>query len=470
MSTPTVAGSVRELLDLLGGICRLDGDRLVVEDAAALHDRGIHDLAWSATFSADGATVEAARWLIWEASQSLGSPSASIHELYMARGRGEVSGFTVPAVNLRTQVFDMAAAMCRAAQAIDAGTVVFELARSEQEYTFQRPGEYITSVLAGCIAARWDGPVFVQGDHYQFNAKKYAADPEGTTGAIRKLTSDALRVGYGNIDIDSSTLVDLSLATVDEQQGENYRRAAEIAALIRDEEPDSTSVSVGGEIGEVGKQNSTEEELRAYLDGFRRELDRLAGAGAVGLSKVSVQTGTSHGGVPLPGGGVAEVKLDFGTLERLSAVCREYGLAGAVQHGASTLPDELFDRFPRVETAEIHLATGFQNLLYDHPAFPGALHDEVEGWCRTNTADERKDGESEDVFLYKTRKKALGPFKRELWDLAEKDEIMAAQEAKFRFLFEQLGVAGNRAMVERYITVVRDSRPVPEVLRTAAAR
>jgi len=470
MSTPTVAGSVRELLDLLGGICRLDGDGLVVEDAAALRGRGIHDLAWSATFSADGATVEAARWLIWEASLSLGSPSASIHELYMARGRGEVSGFTVPAVNLRTQVFDMAAAMCRAAQAIDAGTVVFELARSEQEYTFQRPGEYITSVLAGCISAGWQGPVFVQGDHYQFNAKKYAADPEGTTGAIRKLTSDALRVGYGNIDIDSSTLVDLSFATVDEQQGENYRRAAEIAALIRDEEPDGTSVSVGGEIGEVGKQNSTEEELRAYLDGFRRELDRLAGAGAVGLSKVSVQTGTSHGGVPLPGGGVAEVKLDFGTLERLSAACREYGLAGAVQHGASTLPDELFDRFPRVETAEIHLATGFQNLLYDHPAFPGGLRDEVEGWCRTNTADERKDGESEDVFLYKTRKKALGPFKRELWDLAEKDEIMAAQEAKFRFLFEQLGVAGNRAVVERYITAAPDSRPMPEVLRSAVAR
>ena len=43
---------------------------------------------------------------------------------------------------------------------------------------------------------------------------------------------------------------------------------------------------------------------------------------APGLSKVSVQTGTSHGGVPLPGGGVAEVKLDFGTLERLSAVAR----------------------------------------------------------------------------------------------------------------------------------------------------
>ncbi len=230
------------------------------------------------------------------------------------------------------------------------------------------------------------------------------------------------------------------------------------------------TVSIGGEIGEVGKQNSTEEELRAYLDGFRRELDGLAGPSAVGLSKVSVQTGTSHGGVPLPGGGMAEVKLDFRTLERLSAVCREYGLAGAVQHGASTLPDELFDRFPQVETAEIHLATGFQNLLYDHPAFPADLRAEMEAWCRANTADERKEGESEDVFLYKTRKKALGPFKRQLWDMAEKDEILASQEAKFRYLFEQLGIAGNRSMVERYVTAMPTQRDLPEALRQLMAR
>jgi fructose/tagatose bisphosphate aldolase len=366
-------------------------------------------------------------------------------------------------VNIRTQTFDMAAAMCRAAQSLDAGAIVFELARSEQEYTYQRPGEFITSVLAGCISANWRGPVFVQGDHYQFNAKKYAADPEGTTEAIRRLTREAIGVGYGNIDIDSSTLVDLSLPTVDEQQRTNYQRAAEISAVIREVEPRDTPVSIGGEIGEVGKQNSTEEELRAYLDGYAAELRRLAGD-VPGLSKVSVQTGTSHGGVPLPGGGVAEVNLDFGTLERLSAVCREYGMAGAVQHGASTLPDELFNRFPQVETAEIHLATGFQNLLYEHPAFPRDLLAQIEAWCHENAADERKEGESDTQFLYKTRKKALGPFKRELWEMPTKDEIIAAQEQKFRYFFEQLGVGGSRDMVERYIRAPRRSMPLPSAL------
>ena len=100
-----------------------------------------------------------------------------------------------------------------------------------------------------------------------------------------------------------------------------------------------------------------------------------------GKSKAASRPGPSHGGVPLPDGGVAEVKLDFEVLRELGVVAREYGLAGAVQHGASTLPDELFHRFPEVETAEIHLATGFQNALYEHPAFPTALHREIEAWC-----------------------------------------------------------------------------------------
>jgi hypothetical protein len=216
VSQPAVAGSVAELLRELAGCARIDGDQLVIDDEGAFRQSGVRTAAWTATFGQDEAVIEAARWIIWQASQQLGAPSASIHELYMARGRGEVSGFTVPALNLRTQVVDMAAAAFRAASSLDAGAVICELARSEQEYTWQRPGEYLSNVLAGAIVAGWQGPVFVQGDHYQFNAKKYAADPEGTTEAIRKLTREAIGAGYGNIDIDSSTLVDLSLPTIDE--------------------------------------------------------------------------------------------------------------------------------------------------------------------------------------------------------------------------------------------------------------
>jgi fructose/tagatose bisphosphate aldolase len=310
--------------------------------------------------------------------------------------------------------------------------------------------------------------VFVQGDHYQFNAKKYAADPEAMTEEIRRACRLAIDAGYRNIDIDSSTLVDLSKNGLDDQQKTNYTLAAELTAFIRSLETDGVTVSVGGEIGEVGKANSTVEELKAYLDGYEAVLADVA-PGAKGLSKVSVQTGTSHGGVPLPGGGVAEVKLDFDVLAKLGEHARSRGLAGAVQHGASTLPDELFHRFPEVETAEIHLATGFQNSLYLHPAFPADLMEEIYAWLRVNAADERKEGQTEDQFLYTTRKKAIGPFKRQLWDMATKDEILATQAAKFEYLFNQLKVVGSADMVSRYVKPVAVSRPIPESLKAAVA-
>jgi fructose/tagatose bisphosphate aldolase len=465
---PHVAATVPELIDRLGRAARLDADRLIVDDPEAFRGDVIRDLAWTAAFAEpDGPVMEAARWLIHEAARELGAATASIHELYVARSRGEVNGFTVPAINIRAQTFDMARTVYEAAAAADVGAVILELARSEQTYTFQRPADYAASVLAGAVAAGWQGPVFLQGDHYQFNAKKYAEDPEAVTEEIRRACRLAIDAGYRNIDIDSSTLVDLAKATLDEQQRENYARAAEMTALIRSLETDVT-VSVGGEIGEVGKKNSTEEELRAYLAGYQRELEGRA-RGATGLSKVSVQTGTSHGGVPLPDGSMAEVKLDFDVLHRLGDVAREHGLAGAVQHGASTLPDELFHRFPAVETAEIHLATGFQNALFEHPAFPPELHREIEAFCFENAADERKPDQTDEQFVYTTRKKAIGPFKRELWDLPTRDEILAAQRRKIAFLFTELGVNGSRGMIDTYIRPVELHQPIPDALRQSLA-
>jgi fructose/tagatose bisphosphate aldolase len=459
-----VAETIPQLIGLLEGTARVQDGRLSVTDEAAFRARSVHDLAWTQTFSSDPATVEAARWLIWEASQELGAPSASIHELYVARSRGEVSGFTVPAINLRAQTFDMARTIFGTAEEHAVGPVILELARSEQTYTWQRVFEYAPNILAGAIAAGWHGPVFIQGDHYQFNARKFAADPEAMTEEIRKACRDAIAAGYLNIDIDSSTLVDLAQPSVDAEQKANYSVAAEITALVRDLQPAGVSISVGGEIGEVGKQNSNVAELRAYLDGFRRELDARR-LGAIGVSKVSVATGTSHGGVPLPGGGVADVKLDFEVLRVLGEVARTYGAAGAVQHGASTLPDELFHRFPGVETAEIHLATGFQNALFENPAFPAELHREIEAWCFANAADERKPGMTDSQFVYTARKKAIGPFKRQLWELATRDQIFASQAAKMGFLFEQLKMNGTAGLL-RSITTPAWHRLMPEALAT----
>ena len=120
-----------------------------------------------------------------------------------------------------------------------------------------------------------------------------------------------------------------------------------------------------------------------------------------------------------------------------------------------------------IETAEIHLATGFQNALYEHPAFPAWLHKKIEEWCFANAADERKADQTDQQFVYTTRKKAIGPFKRQLWDLATKDEILAAQRRKISYLFTELRVNDSRGMVDRYITPVELHRPIPDGLRPA---
>jgi len=399
-----------------------------------------------------------ARWLIWEHGQAVGVRPASIHDLYMARGRGEVHGFTVPAINVRGMAYDTARSIFRTANRMKAGAFILEIARSEIAYTDQRPSEYVAVMLAAALREGFRGPVFIQGDHFQVNAKKFAADRRTEVDAVKALANEAIHAGFYNIDIDTSTLVDISKPTLDEQQKLNYEVGADLIATVRELEPEGITISVGGEIGEVGTHNSTVEELRAYMDGLNRTLDR----GVEGVSKISVQSGTSHGGVVLADGSIADVKLDLDTLERLSKAARdEYGLAGAVQHGASTLPDSAFHNFPKRETAEIHLATNFQNMLFDN--LPGALRDEIYGWLRENAKEERKPSDSDEQFFYKTRKKALGPFKQRFWDLPDdaKARLAAAYDEKFGFLFEQLAVGGTAAAVVKYVHPPEQHRPAP---------
>ena len=431
--------------------------QVTVSREAALATPAMDALARAAVFG-DTDERHHARWLIWELGQAVGVRPASIHDLYMARGRGEVHGFTVPAINVRGMAYDTARSIFRTANRMKAGAFLLEIARSEIAYTDQRPSEYVAVMLAAALREGFRGPVFIQGDHFQVNAKKFAADRRTEVDAVKALANEAIHAGFYNIDIDTSTLVDISKPTLDEQQKLNYEVGADLISTVRELEPEGITISVGGEIGEVGTHNSTVEELRAYMDGLNRTLRR----GVEGVSKISVQSGTSHGGVVLADGSIADVKLDLDTLERLSKVAREeYGLAGAVQHGASTLPDSAFHNFPKRETAEIHLATNFQNMLFDN--LPKALRDEIYAWLRENAKDERKPSDSDEQFFYKTRKKALGPFKQRLWDLPDdaKARLAAAYDEKFGFLFEQLAVGGTAAAVAKFVHAPEQHRPAP---------
>ena len=442
---------------LFGDAVTVAGGRVTVAHPEALASPAMDELVKAAVF-AEGTAKLYARWLLWEIGQQVGVRAASIHDLYMARGRREVRGFTVPAINVRGASYDTARAIFRTANRMEAGAFILEIARSEIAYTDQRPQEYVSVMLAAALREGFRGPLFIQGDHFQVNHKKYAASPAPEVDAVKALVREAVGAGFYNIDIDTSTLVDLSKTDLVEQQRLNYQVGLDILGEVRAAEPEGVTISVGGEIGEVGTENSTVEELRAYMDGLQKGLS----AGMIGLSKISVQSGTSHGGVVLTDGSIADVKLDLDTLELLSTVARDdYRVAGAVQHGASTLPDTAFNNFPKREVAEIHLATNFQNMLFDH--LPDALRTEIYAWLRENAKDERKPTDSDEQFFYKTRKKALGPFKRKLWDLPAdvKSRLAAAYDEKFAFLFEQLAIGNTAASVARFVTPPVQHRAMP---------
>ena len=437
------------LLAKLEGTVAVDDGKVSVVDGEKLRGAAVDTLVKEAVFG-DSNQRGAARWLLWELGQTLGIYSASIHELYLARGREEFPlNFTVPAINLRAMTYDSARAVFRAAASRNVGAMIFEIARSEIGYTDQRPAEYFSVVTAAAIKEGYRGPLFVQGDHFQVSAKKFKADPEEEVQAVMELTEESINAGFYNIDVDTSTLVDLGPSTVDEQQRNNFEVCANMTRFIREREPKGLTISVGGEIGEIGEKNSDETELRAFMDGYYRSLPN----GTLGLSKISIQTGTSHGGVPLPDGTLAQVKIDFNVIKELSKIARDvYSMAGAVQHGASTLPDEAFHQFVQNEAAEVHLATGFQNMVYDHEVFPAELRQRIYEHIKTAHAGEWKEGQTEEQFIYKTRKKGLGPFKAELWNLPEdtRAAIRASLEEKFGFLFDQLNVGNTMELARRY--------------------
>lgn len=414
----------------------------------------IEKIVMDLIMSDDAAIKKTLAKKIFNIAYKKGIYPSSIHQLYIARGKGEFSGFTVPAINLRSMTYDLARAIFRVAKRHNSGAFIFEIAKSEIGYTNQAPIEYSSVILAAAIKEGYSGPVFIQGDHFQVNAKKYQENPDKEMEGLQNLIQEAVGAGFYNIDIDSSTLVDLSKTDIKKQQYLNYEVCVRLTQFIRQVQPRGVEVSVGGEIGEVGGKNSTPEDLRAFMQGYGERLRK----GRSGISKISIQTGTAHGGVVLPDGTVAQVKLDFDTLKNLSKIAREeFGLAGAVQHGASTLPAEAFHKFAEVETAEVHLATEFQNMVYESKHFPAGLKTKIYQWLKTNAASERKEGETEEQFFYKTRKKALGEFKKEIMGLPQdvRDAIAAEIENKFEFLFKQLNSINNKELVDKFVTLKR---------------
>jgi fructose/tagatose bisphosphate aldolase len=437
-----------------GGLNSMELQNVVAVREGAVEIRDIDrlrnmmdNLIYEAVFS-EAEKKTALLLLVKEIAKAAGAIPSSIQSLYEEMGRA-YPGFTVPAINIRGLTYDVARAIFRKAMEMNVGPFIFEIARSEIGYTKQRPIEYATVVLAAAVREGYAGPVFIQGDHFQLVRKNYLADAKPETDYVKGLIREAIEAEFYNIDIDTSTIVDIGKETIREQQRNNFEMTADLASHIRAIQPDGVEVSIGGEIGEIGGKNSTPDELRAYLDGFREIFKS-----SKGLSKLSVQTGTSHGGVVLPDGTLAKVKIDFDTLRTLSDLARkEYSLSGCVQHGASTLPEDAFHMFPETGTSEVHLATGFQNIMYDSNALPEEFRNEVYGFIRQEYAKERKEDQTDEQFIYSTRKKGFGTLKKKWWDLPShvKEPIMKELEAKFALLFNKLRVTNSIDIVKKTV-------------------
>lgn len=451
-----------EVFKHLKGIVSLNSGRVVIENIDRLKTQGIDTLVENSVLNASSQIRGLSRFIIKSSALEMGIVSSSIQGLYDARGRDECGGFTVPAINIRGMSYDFSRSIFRTARKLNTGSFIFEIAKSEIGYTFQQPHEIVGVILGAAIRENHTGPVFIQGDHFQVNAKNFHNNKDKEISGLKKLIQKGIEAGFYNIDIDTSTLVDLSKSTVVEQQRANFEVGVELTKYIRALEPEEITISVGGEIGEVGKENSDENELRAYLDSFNELLNR-EDKGARSISKISIQTGTSHGGVPGPDGKVVEVNLDFECLENLSRIARQdYGLAGAVQHGASTLPRDLFNKFPELETAEIHLATDFQNMIYDNELFPEDFKKEIYVHLRKKFASEKKETDTDEQFIYKTRKKGFGEFKSKFWELSNeiRTEIGSHLQKKVEHLFTQLKVKDTLEVTKRTTPLVK----VPPIL------
>ncbi len=455
-----IAATPQELKAAVAGAVTVHAGEVKVEDWAKVRGEVADTLAWTVAFTTHDETRNLAAWMIRWLAKLGGNGPASIHDVYTARGKGVLPmNFTVPAINIRAFAYYFARSIFRVAKKQQAGAVLCELSRSEMGYTHQSTQEYVSSVLAAALREGYPYPVFIQGDHFQANQKNFAKDPVKEMEGLKSISTEAIGAGFYNIDIDTSTLVDLAKPDLDGQQELNCTQCVLLTEHIRSVQPKGVEISLGGEIGEVGGKNSTVEELVAFMDGYNRRLKK----GVTGLSKISVQTGTSHGGVVLPDGTMASVKVDFDTLKALSESAKsKYGMGGAVQHGASTLPVELFDNFPRTGACEIHLATEFQNIVYEHPAFPADLKKEMYAYLDKECAGERKAGESDAQFYYKTRKKAIGPFKKQLWSLPEpvREKLMGALEEKLDLLFRKLNLGGTGTSIKPHVKFAADP-PAP---------
>jgi fructose/tagatose bisphosphate aldolase len=376
-----------------------------------------------------------------EITRSAGVYPASIHDFYAATLRQNYPPMAVPAINIRGMTFDIACAAWRAAQKCQAGPIIFELAPFEMVSGSQDFAEYCAIVQAPAVHEGYAGPVFLQGDLFQVNTRE-------DLPYIKEMIISAIQAGMYNLDMNASPLINQDGISPLEQQKLNGRLIAECAAFALDNSPAGIHLSIGGEVGGLGRNNTTIQDLQAFMNIFSESFSNHAN----GLDKLSARTGTVLGGIVGTDGSISDMPLDLELVEQLAQKLRQdYSIAGLVQHGASTLSVPNLARLAASGVIEVHLGTQIQNIVFDHPAFPAELIEYMRASLLTSKANPAETlktapSQSREQRFYHSRLNAWGMFKEDLWVLPDglREEISSALQMWFKTLFSVLNVAGKR--------------------------
>jgi len=422
---------------------------LEIKDEKKIENEVIYTLAFNASVNEDEEIKKQAIEVINKIADGYDLKTGSNTDFYNEKKDGKHEFFTVPAINSRMVTMHTVRSAVKTSEKLKLPHIIFELALSESGYTGQQMDEYSALVKAGYISLGIKNKtIYIQADHYQLDPKKYEEDGEKELNRVKDAIKKAVEAEVYNIDIDTSKFEKINENKTDkENQYDNAKHTAELLYFIREYEKDGkldVGVSVGGEVGEVGGGNTRYPQVNAYLEILKEELEKLGGKNYLGLDKVSINVGSAHGGVlGADGKPLESVPLDFQAHHDLYMLAKDDLNEGkhvlSVQHGASTLPKNYFPLFPAMHVAEVHLATGFQNVVWEVLEKEDKdLYEKMKKEVEEKFKDKIAKHKTPEIGFMKERKRVTEFFKRDLLMSSAVDKIEEALDLEFVTLFYSL--------------------------------
>ena len=415
---PHVATSPADLLAALAGSAHLDGERLVIDDEAAFRDDGHpRPRLDRGVQRRTRPRPRAAQWLVWEASQALGARSASIQALYDARARGEVSGLHGPG--------DQPAGpdLRHGPDGLRGG----RRGRRRRGHPRARPERADLHVPA---------PDRLRDVRPGRRDRRRLARSGLHPGRPLPVQRQEVRRRPGGDDRGDPARL---------PAGDRRRLPQHRHRLLDAGRPVEAERRRGAarELPARGRADRAHPDARGgRRDGQRRRRDRrgrhpeLDGRGAARLPRrLSPRARRARAGrhaasprsASRPAPRTAACRCPTAAWPRSSSTSRS--CASSASSPASTAwpapsstarrrcPTSCSTASRRSRPPRSTSRPASRTRSTSTRPSRQSLHREIEAWCFANAADERKADQTDQQFVYTTRKKAIGPFKRQLWDL-----------------------------------------------------